>query len=281
MPAPTFRRGEADASAISSRVMSAPTREQFIEQVVHHIRAKFPLVKVARGGMPFSLQINGHVASLENLFRIVSLRPQELKRHTERWMVELLRAAEGSPDQVASFEQLRERIMPMVLSTTATDLETGTMVTQPFVDNLLIAYAVDSDRTIAYIPQRHFETWNISIDELHDTAITNLVRASGQMNAHAAQDEEGRINLILFQSMDGYDASRILLPSLHDRLREHLGSPFAAGVPNRDILLCFRNEQETVARLTLQIAEDYRQMPHQVSDRILLITADGVAARLD
>ena len=38
------------------------------------------------------------------------------------------------------------------------------------------------------------------------------------MSAHAAQDEDGRINLILFQTMDGYDASRILLPTLHERL---------------------------------------------------------------
>jgi uncharacterized protein YtpQ (UPF0354 family) len=99
------------------------------------------------------------------------------------------------------------------------------------------------------------------------------------MAAHAAQDEDGKINLILFQTMDGYDASRILLPTLHDRLREHLGSPFAAGIPNRDILLCFRNDDETVARLREQIADDYRKMPHQVTDKLLLVTADGIALR--
>jgi uncharacterized protein YtpQ (UPF0354 family) len=79
--------------------------------------------------------------------------------------------------------------------------------------------------------------------------------------------------------MDGYDASRLLLPTLHEKLREHLGSPFAAAVPNRDILLCFRNDDETVGRLREQIAEDYRQMPHQVTDKLLLITPDGIALR--
>ena len=79
--------------------------------------------------------------------------------------------------------------------------------------------------------------------------------------------------------MDGYDASRILLPTLHERLKEHLGSPFAAGVPNRDILLCFRDDEETVGRLQAQIARDYKTMPHQVTDRLLLITPDGLAAR--
>ena len=102
---------------------------------------------------------------------------------------------------------------------------------------------------------------------------------SESMSAHAAQDDDGRINLILFQTGDGYDASRLLLPTLHERLREHLGSPFAAGIPNRDILLCFRNDEETVARLKDQIADDYRQMPHQVTDKLLLVTADGIAVR--
>jgi uncharacterized protein YtpQ (UPF0354 family) len=208
------------------------------------------------------------------------LRPDELVRHVERWVVELLRAAEGTPDQQASFDALRDRIFPMVLTSTTTDMNAGTMVTQPFIENLLIAYAVDSDRTIAYIPMGHFQSWGITIEELHETALNNLVARSKSMNAHAAQDEKGKVNLILFQTMDGYDASRILLPMLHDRLRSHLGSPFAAGIPNRDILLCFRNDQANVERLQQQIANDYRNMPHQVTDRLLLVTADGVAPRL-
>jgi uncharacterized protein YtpQ (UPF0354 family) len=97
------------------------------------------------------------------------------------------------------------------------------------------------------------------------------------MSAHAAQDEEGRVNLVLFQQMDGYDSSRILLPTLHDRLREHLGSPFAVAIPNRDILICFRSDPEMIQRLTRQIADDYQQMPHQVTDQLFLITADGIA----
>jgi len=258
----------------------ALTREQFVEKTIEHIRVRFPLVKVGRAEQSFSLRINGHVASMENLYRIVTLRPDELNRHVDRWVVELLRAAEGSPDQQATFDELRDRILPMVLTSTTTDMNTGTMVTQPFIENLLIAYAVDSDRTIAYIPVGHFQSWGISIEELHETALKNLVARSQSMNAHAAHDEKGKVNLILFQTMDGYDASRILLPMLHDRLRQHLGSPFAAGIPNRDILLCFRNDQATIDSLQQQIASDHRNMPHQITDRLLLVTADGIAPRL-
>jgi hypothetical protein len=259
--------------------MARLTREQFVEQVSAHIRARFPLVKLARAEQPFALLINGNVASLENLYRITLLRPEELTRHVERWTVEMLRAAEGTPDHTADFQELRERILPMVLSDRARDLNTATMITQPLVDRLMVAYAVDNDRTIAYISRPQFDRWGIPVEDLHEVALANLVARSESINAHAAQDEQGEINLILFQTLDGYDASRILLPTLHDRLREHLGSPFAAGIPNRDILLCFRNDEDTVERLEEQIKQDYRQMPHQVSDRLLLVTPDGIAPR--
>jgi uncharacterized protein YtpQ (UPF0354 family) len=203
-----------------------------------------------------------------------------LKHHVERWAVELLRAAEGTPDQGASFEEVKQRILPMVVRAAEDgSAPSPTVVSQPLVAGLTVAYAIDNDRTIAYISKTRFEQWGVTIEQLHQTALENLIARSEAIAAHAAQDENGRVNLILFQTMDGYDASRILLPTLHDRLREHLGSPFAAGIPNRDILLCFRDDEDTIARLKQQIAEDYRRMPHQVTDQLLLITQDGIAPR--
>jgi len=257
--------------------MAELTREQFVEKVLEYVRSKFPLVKLARGGQAFSLKVNGHVASLENLYRIAILNPEEMRHHVERWMVELLRAAEGRPDTGGTFEELKDRIFPLVLSSTDSDLHAGSTVTQPLLEGLMIGYGVDDDRTILHIPRPVFDSWKIPLEQLHETAIENLVKKSEAIAAHAAEDEEGNVNLILFQTMDGYDASRILLPTLHERLRQHLGSPFVAGIPNRDILLCFRDDPATVDRLRSQIKADFRAMPHQVTDRLLLITPDGIA----
>lgn len=153
------------------------------------------------------------------------------------------------------------------------------MISTALVEGLQVAYAIDQDRTISYIPPDRFADWSISLEQLHELALTNLVKRSESMAAHAAEDEEGNVNLILFQTIDGYDASRILLPGLHERLRPYLDSPFGAAIPNRDMLLCFRNDEETVSRLANQVADDYRQMPHQITDRLLLVTADGIALR--
>jgi uncharacterized protein YtpQ (UPF0354 family) len=256
-------------------------RKQFVAHVVQIVRQRFPLVKIEPMADAFALKVNGHLASLENIYRMTSLQPDESKHQIERWMVELLRASEGSPDEGADFEQIKDRVYPMILSETASDSQRQSMVAEPLVGDLSIAYALDNDRTITYILKRHFEEWKIDLDTLHETAINNLVTRSEAINAQAAQDETGEINLILFRTMDGYDASRVLLPTLHDRLREYLGSPFAAAIPNRDILLCFRNAEPTVSRIREQVGEDFKTMPHQVTDQLLLVTADGIAIRED
>lgn len=282
------------------------SREQFAQTVIDRVRQRFPLVKIGRARQPFSVRMNGHVASLENLYRIWRLKPGELQHQIERWAVELLRASEGSPDRDADFGRVAERLLPMVLPCDETrdppagvlaPLESaavaggapGTasgiappgrldhLAIQPLVPGLCVGYVIDGDRTISYVSWAALKRWDVDLERLHQRAIGNLIGRSETMNAHAAQDESGKINLILFQTLDGFDASRLLLPSLHDRLREHLGSPFIAAIPNRDILLCFRNEQSTVQSLRDQINSDYRTMPHQVTNKLLLVTADGIA----
>lgn len=260
--------------------MSQLTREQFVEHLLTHVKTKFPLVEILPGGQNFSVSVNGNTASLENLYRIILLQPDHADRHIDRWMVELLRAAEGSPDQTAAFEEIKDRIMPMVLAEHAVDRD-GAMTSQSLLPGLRVVYALDHDRTIAYIPKVVFKQWGITMEQLHETALENLVSRSQEIGGQAAQDEDGVINLVILQILDGYDASRLLLPSLHDRLRRFLGSPFAAGIPNRDILLCFRNTPEMVDRLRKQIHSDFEEMPHQISDRVFLVTPDGIAHRDD
>ena len=157
------------------------------------------------------------------------------------------------------------------------ELQSAKIVTQPLVEGLAVTYVLDGDRTIAYVPTVALERWGMTVDDLHELALENLVRQSQSIQAHAAQDDDGDVNLILFQTLDGYDATRMLLPTLHNKLREHLGSPFAAAIPNRDILLCFRNDEATRQRIAKQVAEDYRSRPYQVTDQLFLVTSDGIA----
>src|SRR5947207_2838975 len=207
-----FGRQTLTASRSTSSISS---RALFAARVIDIVRARFPLVQIEPAEDTFSLSVNGSLAPLENLYRMTSLRPDDIQRHVERWAVELLRAAEGTPDDEANYEDVKDRIMPMVLPASARETNSG-VVHEPLIPGLIVAYAIDHDRTISYLPKHRFSQWKISMSQLHETAITNLSASSEAIEARAAQDESGQVNLILFQTMDGYDASRLLLPTLHE-----------------------------------------------------------------
>src|SRR5437016_6066489 len=138
------------ACRYSAHPMSELSREQFATRVIEIVHERFPLVKIGAGDGGFSITVNGAVAPLENLYRVAILHPQEIKHHVERWAVELLRAAEGTPDAGANFEDVKDRILPMLVRATAAgtaaeDGPAGGVISQPLVEGLLIAYAIDQD----------------------------------------------------------------------------------------------------------------------------------------
>src|ERR1700730_16651858 len=96
--------------------MSLPEREEFPALVMQMVRAKFPLVKIAPAKEGFAVTVNGNLASLENLYRMSSLRPDDVQQHVNRWLVERRRAAEGTQDQEGTYDELKPRILPLVLS---------------------------------------------------------------------------------------------------------------------------------------------------------------------
>src|SRR5687768_3758928 len=111
--------------------MSKPSREQFAQQVIEIVRAKFPLVQIARAEQPFAMRLNGHVAQLENLYRITRLRPEHVREDIERWAVDILRVSEGMPQDEETFEDMRPRILPMLLPETSHDPDVAMIVNQP------------------------------------------------------------------------------------------------------------------------------------------------------
>src|SRR5947207_7277328 len=127
--------------------MAQVTRDQFARTVIDVVRKKFPLVKITRAEESFLLRVNGHVASLENLFRVALLSPDEMQHNIERWAVELIRAAAGSPDDGAPYEDLKERILAMVTSQTAPEPVMTKLHVTPLVPGLQVGYAIDNDRT--------------------------------------------------------------------------------------------------------------------------------------
>jgi hypothetical protein len=135
--------------------------------------------------------------------------------------------------------------------------------------------------------------WQVTSEELHTRAMQNLVLYSHE-HTMQGQKGEGFTMLCLGGNLPGGDAensavtastisdrhnaARILLPELHRKLREHLGSTFFAAIPTRDLLLAFSvTDHAILSRVRDQIASDFRNSTNGLSPKLFLVTPDGIA----
>ena len=85
----------------------------------------------------------------------------------------------------------------------------------------------------------------------------------------------GRIVLVLTD--DSFSASRLLHPEFHKLFSKGLGSPFLAGIPDRDTLVAFSDRPALKKRIAKQVRKDYNASSYAITPRLFLVTADGVA----
>src|SRR4029077_9145728 len=117
-----------------------------------------------------------------------------------------------------------------------------------------------------------------TLDDLHDIALKNLNRYfdDAPMEFTIAGEEEGP-RLLIPARQDAYNTSRLLSERFHEKLRGVLGGEFAVGTPSRDFFVAVSlNSSETIEHIRKKAADDYQNMDHPLSDRLLLVTQDGV-----
>lgn len=148
-------------------------------------------------------------------------------------------------------------------------------VTYPFLDDVLISVVVDAEHGYAFIRQEDLERWDINSIDLYETARDNLEEASRNLDVSYVA---GPPSLLALGTQDGYDAARILLPRLREFAADRLGSPFLAGIPNRDFLIMWSEDDEGPfsENIKLQLQEDSRMRPHPLTARILRVTEDTI-----
>lgn len=179
---------------------------------------------------------------------------------------------------IADFERLRERVFPMLkplsLLATVRERKLPMLVYRPFLADLMIAYVIDEPGRVAYINEQHLERWQIAEHELHEQAIENLRRRTEEQGNYTVTGA-GDQRLIIFNSQDGFDATRLLLPALLERWRPEFSGSMVIGVPNRDFLILFTDSDSTIfANLAHQIQMDSANREHGLTDQLFTLV-DG------
>lgn len=253
--------------------------EEFARRVLELSRRKFPLEETELTD-DFQLRLCESRLNLGNFYRSFVKAPERFEQIMLPALTTLVRAQELGPGQLdPPFEDVADRIMPIFSTEAARRESLAGFLAEPWVGGLTTMYVVDEADAYWYIRDELRERWGVSREEVHRRALENLESYFERqpMQFTLAGDEDGP-RILIPNRPDVYNAVRILSEPFHQKLREVLGGQFAVGLPNRDTFVAFSlDSDEVVRRLRAQVAIDFARMDHPLSDRLLLVSADGVS----
>lgn len=254
--------------------MDAETFRDFVLEVLSEA---FPDEPFAPGDRSDAIRWKGSEIGLHNLHAdaaLVQSQPSAVRQtivdHFSR-IVKLtdseLAVLPGTWEEAQS--RVRLQLMPAAFA------RAGVSVTYPFLDDVLISIVVDAEHGYAYVRAEDVERWQVGLVDLYQAACDNLMEASQNLGVSYYP---GPPTIVAVDTSDGYAAARILLPSLREFVGQRLGSPFCAGIPNRDFLIMWSatEDEEFLARIQAQLEEDTQSRSHPLSSRILTVTADAI-----
>ncbi len=251
----------------------------FATRVLDLAREKFPLLE-CRQCDEFQLTLGESTINLFNFYRSYVNCPERFQEIVLPALTTMVQVQEwGDAQTEPPLDDVRDRIMPMLYPESVWRESFPNFVARPWIANLMVLYVVDESQAYWYIRNDLLERWQLTQDELHALAIKNL---GDYFEEHGMElmltGEESGARMLLPSRPDAYNTSRLLSESFHKSMQEVLGREFAAGIPNRDFFVAVSLDSETtVEHIRQKIAEDYARMDHPLSDRLLLVSSDGVS----
>lgn len=250
--------------------------EAFGEQVAKILQRHFPDRAVELAG-PMDLVLNGKHLGLENLYRMVQYEPSRGVEIVENYLERLM---EG--DTIGSMplplSVAKPRIMPRIQPVSIFEhLDREQVAHVPFVNDTVIVFVIDMPHMTVSITVEQLVRWGLTSDDLDIIARENLAQYSPQLEIQFVESAEGGRAAIV-AAQDGYDAARLLLGTLHERLAPELHGDFYVATPARDMFLALTcDPQEFVQRLHKRVELDFKRLPYPITNQFFVVTRDGVA----
>jgi uncharacterized protein YtpQ (UPF0354 family) len=250
--------------------------EAFGEQVARILQRHFPDRAVELAG-PMDLVLNGKHLGLENLYRMVQYEPSRGVEIVENYLERLM---EG--DNIGSMplplSVAKPRIMPRIQPISIFEhLDREQVAHVPFVNDTVIVFVIDMPHMTVSITVEQLVRWGLTADDLDIIARENLAQYTPQLEIQFVESAEGGRAAIV-AAQDGYDAARLLLGSLHERLAPELHGDFYVATPARDMFLALTcDPKEFVDRLHKRVELDYKRLPYPITNQFFVVTRDGVA----
>ncbi|WP_437201150.1 DUF1444 family protein [Planctomicrobium sp. SH664] len=259
--------------------------EVFANKAVGLARRKFPLLSISLVD-DFQIQVETSRLNLANFYRAYVREPEKF----EQILLPALTTAVqvqgwGERETAPPLEIVRDRLMPMLYPEDVWREKFHDIIGEPWVAGLVILYVVDEANAYWYVRQELIEKWGLTSGDLHEIAIDNLYsyfeRQPMEM-AVAASEEGGVPSMMMPGKPDAYNSVRLLCHSFLAQLREVAEGDLAVGIPGRDFFVAVSMKlPNMVSRIRQRVRDDFQQTDHPLTDRMLLVTADGISELID
>lgn len=218
------------------------------------------------------------VVFMSNLHREVRsaapARRTEIIQHFVKSLGQTVELALGQE----TWEEAQARLLPLLKPRSYLDSNSATRhsLVSEWLADVVICYALRSKDLFRIVTTADVDRWETDAQTLHQVAIDNLCRLSWPSRLEGARQRDGG-RLIIVTTRDGLASSRLLHPDLHRLFSGPLGSPFRAGIPDRDTLIVYSDRRRSRLRTERQLRKDHDTSSYPITPRPFLVTADGIA----
>lgn len=257
-------------NGIPSSTMSP---EQFAQYLERRLVLNDDEVEIqGRTGTQLRLRVNGKdvVADAMNFYQAYANDPTQLDLVARNFVQALL---SGLPDRtVRDFNELADRIFPMLkpiaMLATVRERNLPMLVYRDFLADLIITYVVDEARSVTFLNEGHLAKWDISAQDLHEHALQNLQQRTAAGAGYTTAGS-GNQKLFIFNTNDGYDATRLLLTDVLADWAAQTRGNLVIGIPNRDFLVAFSDaDTDIVQAVAQQVQADAAQREYGLTDQL-------------
>lgn len=259
-----------------------PTPGAFRERVLEVLAREYPRFR-ADPCEPFGITLTmpdggpAGTIGLENLFRAALLHADIAGALIRQYLDQIITAFDRV-QQLEPFDTARTRLLPQLKSEQwVRDNPGGPHIASvEFAPGLLLCFALDEPERIVYVTCAMVEQWGVPLERVQGVAQDNLAQRGGARLLEIGS-EGGRPCALVLNTQDGYDATRLALPSVREAVAEALGDEYLVGLPNRDFLVAFsERSSELAAGIIRQVRQDYHQMDHPLTARIYRVRPDSI-----
>lgn len=226
---------------------------------------------------PLKLTVDGKAMALENLFRMVQQDPQRGHAFVRGYFDRIFEG-DSVGASLIPFAVARHRIMPRIQPESIFDgVDRASIAHLPYVNGTVIVFVMDMPEMTVSVSTEQMVRWGIGPEELEEIARQNLGSYAPDLQVQViASHDGGRAALLSLK--DGYDAARLLLTKLHERLAKELRGDFYVATPARDVFIALSYGPEPfLERVRSRIARDYSRLPYPITSDFFIVTRDGIA----